>query len=91
MEVEGVLTRVDNFDQPIPGKRVYELSAWISADERRIPLAMESDMWVGSLRLELSGYDPPRRDRNRPRTQPSEQSKPAAAGVSRRDPAPPAP
>ncbi len=61
MELKGRLTRVDEYDQPIPGKKAYELKAWISNDERRIPLMMESDMWVGSIRLELSAYDPPPR------------------------------
>jgi hypothetical protein len=57
--IEGTLTRVDAYDQAIPGKRTYELRAWLSADERRIPLVIESDMWVSALRLELSSYDPP--------------------------------
>ena len=59
LQLHGVLTRVDEYDQPIPGKRVYEMRAFISADARRIPLILESDMWVGSLRLELTSYDPP--------------------------------
>ena len=57
--IEGTLTRVDAYDQAIPGKRIYVLRAWLSADERRIPLVIESDMWVSALRLELSSYDPP--------------------------------
>ncbi len=61
VELEGTLTRVDAHDQPIPGKKAFGLRAWISADARRIPLMMESDMWVGSIRLELSAYDPPPR------------------------------
>jgi hypothetical protein len=59
MMLRGTLTRVDEYDQPIPGKRTYKLRAWVSTDRRRIPLVMESDMWVGSLRLVLSSYDPP--------------------------------
>lgn len=59
--ITGTLTRVDPFDQPLPGKRVFTMRAWLSADARRIPLAMESDMWVGALRLELTSYDPPTR------------------------------
>jgi hypothetical protein len=59
VRIEGQLTRVDAYDQPIPGKRTYELRAWLSADERRIPLVIESDMWVSALRLELASYDPP--------------------------------
>lgn len=57
--IRGVLTRVDKYDQPVPGKRVFKLRAWVSNDDRRIPLVLESDMWVGSLQLSLSSYDPP--------------------------------
>jgi hypothetical protein len=57
--LEGVLTHVDTYDQPIPGKKAYRMRAWLSGDERRIPLVLESDMWVGAIRLELSSYDPP--------------------------------
>jgi hypothetical protein len=59
VKITGTMTRVDVYDQPIPGKRAFKLDAWLSADDRRIPLVMESDMWVGSLRLELASYDPP--------------------------------
>jgi hypothetical protein len=59
VKITGTMTRVDAYDQPLPGKRVFKLDAWLSADDRRIPLVMESDMWVGALRLELSSYDPP--------------------------------
>jgi hypothetical protein len=58
-KISGTLTRVDPYDQPLPGKRVFSMRAWLSDDARRIPLAMESDMWVGALRLELTAYDPP--------------------------------
>lgn len=58
--LEGVLTRVDRYGQPIPGKRSFEMRAWLSGDERRLPLLLESDMWVGAVRLTLTGYDPPR-------------------------------
>jgi hypothetical protein len=58
--IEGVLTRVDAFDRPIPGKRAYSMRAYLSADSRRLPLLVETDMWLGSLRLELTQYDPPR-------------------------------
>jgi hypothetical protein len=57
--IEGTITRVDKFDRAIPDKRVYKLRAWLSADERRIPLALESDMWVGAIRLDLAQYQPP--------------------------------
>jgi len=59
LKILGTMTRVDGFGQPLPGKRVFSMRAWLSADDRRIPLAMESDMWVGALRLELTAYDPP--------------------------------
>jgi len=58
--LEGELTRVDRFDQPMPERRTFSMRAWISADDRKIPLMMESDMWAGALRLVLTGYDPPR-------------------------------
>jgi hypothetical protein len=59
VKISGTMTRVDAYDQPLPGKRVFSMRAWLSDDDRRIPLAMESDMWVGALRLELTAYDPP--------------------------------
>ena len=58
--LEGVLTRVNEHDQALPGKKPYTFRAWVTSDERRIPLLMESDMWLGSIRLELAHYDPPR-------------------------------
>lgn len=66
VKISGTMTRVDEFDQPLPGKRVFAMRAWLSNDGRRIPLAMESDMWVGALRLELTAYDPPVRDAGSP-------------------------
>jgi hypothetical protein len=57
--LEGTLTRVDNFDQPLPGKRVYQFRAWLSSDLRRLVLRLESDMWLGVIRLGLAAYDPP--------------------------------
>jgi hypothetical protein len=63
VKISGTMTRVDAYDQPLPGKRVFSMRAWLSDDARRIPLAMESDMWVGALRLELTAYDPPHEDR----------------------------
>lgn len=61
--VTGLLTPVDAYDQKLPGKRVFKLKAWISDDGRGIPLALESDMWVGAIRLVLTHYDPPYEDR----------------------------
>jgi hypothetical protein len=59
IRIEGSITRVDEHGAAIPGKKAFTLRAWLSADERRIPLVMESDLWVGSIRLVISGYDPP--------------------------------
>lgn len=59
VRIEGSITRVDEHGAAIPGKKAFHMSAWLSADERRIPLVMESDLWVGSIRLVISGYDPP--------------------------------
>ncbi|GEM_PF-3097559 len=57
--IEGTVTRVDKFDTPLPGRRTYTLRAWLSDDTRKIPLVLESDMWLGSIRLTLSSYHPP--------------------------------
>jgi hypothetical protein len=70
--IDGTITRVDRWDQALPGKRVFKMRAWLSNDERRIPLVLESDMWVGAIRLELTAYDPP----------PNEASGPVGAGTS---------
>ncbi len=57
--LEGSITRVDRHGVPIPSKRVYEMRVYISDDGRKIPLVLESDMWLGTVRLELTHYDPP--------------------------------
>lgn len=77
--VDGRITRVDRYDQPIPGKRVFSLRAWLSDDDRRVPLVMESDMWVGAIRLELSGYDPPTVRAKAPDKRPTSTGRSAAA------------
>ncbi|MEM7157412.1 MAG: DUF3108 domain-containing protein [Myxococcota bacterium] len=59
IRIDGTITRVDEHGAAIPGKKAFSMRAWLSADERRIPLVMESDLWVGAIRLVLSGYDPP--------------------------------
>lgn len=64
--IEGTMTRVDEHGAAIPGKKAFSMRAWLSADERRIPLVMESDLWVGAIRLVLSGYDPPTDDAEGP-------------------------
>ena len=57
--IEGTATRVDKYDVPIPEKRAYAFRAWISNDGRGLLLTLETDMWLGVLRLQLSRYDPP--------------------------------
>lgn len=63
VRIDGTITRVDEHGTAIPGKKSFSLRAWLSADERRVPLVMESDLWVGAIRLVLSGYDPPTEER----------------------------
>ena len=58
--LEGTMTRVNRFGEPVKGKEPYTFRAWVSADSRRIPVIMETNIWVGTLRLILAGYDPPR-------------------------------
>jgi len=58
-ELAGTITRVDRFGAPLPGKKVYKLRVWLSDDGRRIPVALESDVWLGVVRLNLTQYDPP--------------------------------
>ncbi|MCA9635410.1 MAG: DUF3108 domain-containing protein [Myxococcales bacterium] len=58
-ELEGSITRVDSQGVPIPGKKAYKLRVWVSSDGRRIPLVLESDVWLGVVRLILNQYDPP--------------------------------
>lgn len=64
-ELEGTITRVDRHGAAIPGRRTYALRVWISDDGRRIPLVLESDMWLGVIRLVLTQYDPPLSKRGR--------------------------
>nr|MCH9689018.1 DUF3108 domain-containing protein [Deltaproteobacteria bacterium] len=59
IRIDGTITRVDEHGAAIPGKKAFSMRAWLSNDERRIPLVMESDLWVGAIRLVISGYDPP--------------------------------
>lgn len=86
--LEGVLTRVDRFDQPVPGKRSFEMRAWLSGDDRRLPLVLESDMWVGAVRLTLTGYDPPS-GATTPGAGPRDASAQAAANEARHAPSSP--
>ena len=56
---DGTITRVDRFGAAIPGKKAYKMRVWVSNEGRRIPLMIESDLWLGVVRLILTQYDPP--------------------------------
>jgi hypothetical protein len=56
---DGAITRVDRHGAAIPGKKVYKMRVWVSNEGRRIPLVIESDLWLGVVRLILTQYDPP--------------------------------
>jgi hypothetical protein len=56
---DGTITRVDRYGAAIPGKKVYKMRVWVSSEGRRIPLMIESDLWLGVVRLILTQYDPP--------------------------------
>ncbi len=60
---DGVITRVDKFGAAIPGKKAYKMRVWVSNEGRRIPLMIESDLWLGVVRLILTQYDPPQESR----------------------------
>ncbi|MFY0537437.1 DUF3108 domain-containing protein [Nannocystis pusilla] len=57
-------SRIDHPRRPLrgcnPRKKSYKMRVWVSTDGRRIPLAVESDIWFGVVRLVLTQYDPPR-------------------------------
>lgn len=56
---DGTITRVDRYGAAIPGKKAYKMRFWVSNEGRRIPLMIESDLWLGVVRLILTQYDPP--------------------------------
>ncbi len=56
---DGTITRVDRQGVAIPGKKAYKMRFWVSNEGRRIPLMIESDLWLGVVRLILTQYDPP--------------------------------
>lgn len=60
---EGRMIRVNRYDRPTPGKRQYYFRAWIDRRPPKLPLALESDMWLGVVRVALSHYDPPSKRR----------------------------
>ncbi|HLT40966.1 MAG TPA: DUF3108 domain-containing protein, partial [Enhygromyxa sp.] len=57
--LEGTLSRVDRYGVVRDDKRKYTFRAYMTQDERRLLLAIETDMWLGVLRLVLNRYDPP--------------------------------
>lgn len=57
--LEGTVRRVTRHKAPVPDSRVASFRAWVSNDDRRIILALESDMWLGVIRIVLSRYDGP--------------------------------
>ena len=58
--LEGTLSRVDRYGIVREDKRKYTFRAYMTQDDRRLLLAIETDMWLGVLRLVLNRYDPPR-------------------------------
>lgn len=60
---EGRLTRVDRYDRPIPGKREFGFRAWVDRRPPKLLLALESDMWIGVVKIMLSRYEPPAKGR----------------------------
>lgn len=57
--LEGTLSRVDRYGVVREDKRKYTFRAYMTQDERRLLLAIETDMWLGVLKLVLNRYDPP--------------------------------
>jgi hypothetical protein len=57
--LEGTLSRVDRYGVVRDDKRKYSFRAYMTQDDRKLLLAIETDMWLGVLRLILNRYDPP--------------------------------
>ena len=57
--LEGTLSRVDRYGVAHEDTRKYSFRAYVTRDERRLLLAIETDMWLGVLKLVLNRYDPP--------------------------------
>ncbi len=57
--VEGTLSWVDRHGVIRTDQRTYQFRAYTTQDERRLLLAIETDMWLGVLKLVLNRYDPP--------------------------------
>ena len=73
----GTITRVDRYGAAIPGKKAYKMRVWVSSEGRRIPLMIESDLWLGVVRLILTQYDPPHESAT---ARPSAADRPAPRG-----------
>lgn len=57
--LEGTLSWVDRYGVVRDDQRKYTFRAYVTHDERRLLLAIETDMWLGVLKLVLNRYDPP--------------------------------
>lgn len=57
--LEGTLSWVDRYGVIREDLRAYTFRAYVTHDERRLLLSIETDMWLGVLKLVLAGYDPP--------------------------------
>lgn len=57
--LEGTLSWVDRYGVVRDDQRTYQFRAYTTQDERRLLLAIETDMWLGVLKLVLARYDPP--------------------------------
>lgn len=56
---DAVAHRVTDSGRAMRGKRTIRLTLWLSADSRRIPLALEIGSRLGSVRAVLRGYAGP--------------------------------
>ena len=57
--LEGTLSWVDRWGVIREDLRNYQFRAYVTHDERRLLLTIETDMWLGVLKLVLNRYDPP--------------------------------
>jgi hypothetical protein len=57
--LEGTLSWVDRHGVIREDQRTYQFRAYTTQDDRRLLLAIETDMWLGVLKLVLNRYDPP--------------------------------
>ena len=57
--LEGTLSWVDRWGVVRDDLRQYQFRAYVTHDSRRLLLTIETDMWLGVLKLVLNRYDPP--------------------------------